>query len=300
MRLLEAVTCASRGSALAMTQTRTVAASLADRGVATTILEIASTGDRNPDRSIASLGVNIYVKELEAALRDGRADYAVHSCKDLPSELPPDMRIAAISVRQDPRDAYCSEKYATFDALPPGAIVGTSSPRRRLGLAVLRPDLEYREIRGNVDTRLRKLREGQFDAIVLAMAGLVRLGIGATHTVAFDVETLVPAVAQGALAVETRAGEEGLTAKLREAINDPVAELCVTCERAALRALRAGCSAPVGIYASADGKMMRVIGFYASETGGEARRANLVREVTSLDEAQALGKEVARLIAPPG
>jgi len=281
-----------------MTQTQTVAASLAQRGIETTILEVASTGDRNPDRPIASLGVNIYVKELETALRDGRADYAVHSCKDLPSELPPDMHIAAISVRQDPRDAFCSERFATFASLPPGAIVGTSSPRRRFGLAALRPDLEYREIRGNVDTRLRKLREGQYDAIVLAMAGLARLGLRAAHTVPFDVDALVPAVAQGALAVETRAGEAALAGELRAAINDPVTELCVTCERAALRALRAGCSAPVGVYASLDGETMTVLGYYAAESGPD-RRERLVRRVTSLEEARELGAAIAASIAPP-
>ncbi|HEY5427268.1 MAG TPA: hydroxymethylbilane synthase, partial [Candidatus Tumulicola sp.] len=195
---------ASRTSNLAIAQTRTVAARLAELGIATTILPVTTAGDRDRRVAIARLGsVNVFVTELEMALREGRADYAVHSCKDLPSDLAADMRIAAISQREDPRDAFCSERYPTFESLPAGAIVGTSSPRRKLHLQALRPDLVYEDIRGNVDTRLRKLADGRYDAIVLAMAGLNRLHARATHTVAFAADAIVPAVAQGALAVET-------------------------------------------------------------------------------------------------
>jgi len=298
--LTTTVTCASRGSALAMVQTREVAARLAERGIATTILTVSTTGDRVQDRPIDRLGtINVFVKELEIALRERRADYAVHSCKDLPSELPGDMRIAAVSRREDPRDAFCSERFERFDALPAGAVVGTSSPRRRNQLASIRPDLEYVEMRGNVDTRLRKLREGHYDAIVLAMAGLNRLGARARYTVPFDADVVVPAVAQGALAIETRANDERIAAELRAAVNDDATELCVACERAALRALRAGCSAPVGVHAQLEANVLRVRGVYAAGDGAGARRAALEAPAGTLEEAERLGAELAAQLAPP-
>jgi hydroxymethylbilane synthase len=293
------LTCASRASALALTQTRIVAARLAERGIATTILTVTTAGDRQRDRAIDRLGsVNVFVTELEAALRERRADYAVHSCKDLPSDLASDMRIAAISAREDPRDAFCSERYADFESLPAGAVVGTSSPRRRLQLAALRPDLRYEDIRGNVDTRLRKLRDGTYDAIVLAMAGLNRLRARATHTIAFSVDTLVPAVAQGALAAETRIDDEYVAGELHAAINDVASELCVRCERAALRALHAGCSAPIGIHARTVDGVVVVNAAYAVADGGIYRK-HVERCVESVAEAEALGVELAAGLGPP-
>ncbi len=227
-----------------------MAARLAERGIATTLLGVTTTGDRDQRTPIDRLGeANVFVKELETALRERRADYAVHSAKDLAGSLADDMRIVAVSRREDARDAFCSERYPNFESLPPGAVVGTSSNRRQAQLAALRPDLRYEALRGNVDTRLRKLAAGEYDAIVLAMAGLNRLGVCARHVVPFTVECVVPAVGQGALAIETRADDEGLGSVLREAVNDPESELCVTCERAALRAMRAGCSAPLGVHA---------------------------------------------------
>ena len=284
--------CASRKSALATFQSRRIAALLVSRGAATRVLGITTYGDRNREDSIDRLSeVNVFVKELERALRERRADYAVHSCKDLPSSLPDDLRIAAISQREDPRDAFCSERYASFDALPPGAVVGTSSPRRRGQLAALRRDLRYETLRGNVDTRLRKLVDGEYDAIVLAMAGLIRLGLRATHIVPFAVESIVPAVGQGALAVEVRAGDESLADSIRAAVNHPASELCIECERAGLRAMRAGCSAPIGIHAIA-GSPMVAYGAYAPDSGGLVR-ARLERRVSTIEEAQALGIELS-------
>jgi hydroxymethylbilane synthase len=292
------VICASRASALAMTQSRIVAARLAARGIASTILPITTAGDRQVDRPIDRLGsVNVFVTEIESALRDRRADYAVHSCKDLPSEIPSDMDLAAVSAREDPRDAFCSELYPSFDAIPAGAVVGTSSPRRQVQLASLRPDLRYESIRGNVDTRLRKLREGHYAAIVLAMAGLARLQQRATYTVAFPVDVIVPAVAQGSLAIETRSAEGELAAELRAAVNDPAAELCVRCERAALRALRAGCSAPIGIHASLQDGLAVVRAAYAPAAGGPIVRKCLQRRIHSLEQAEALGIELAATLA---
>jgi hydroxymethylbilane synthase len=290
------VTCASRASALAMTQTRFVAAALAQRGIATTILNVTTTGDREQDRPVSELGtIDVWVKELEVALLDGRADYAVHSAKDLPGTLDPAMQLVAISAREDARDAFCSERYANFDALPAGAIVGTSSERRRAQLRALRPDLRYENLRGNVDTRLRKLREGQYDAIVLAMAGLRRLGIGATHTVPFDARTVVPAVGQGALAVETLAGN-ALATELCAAVNHAPTQWCVEAERAALRALRAGCSAPLGVHAQLDGTSMTIDAAFAT-AGGAMLRERRMGAVDSLAAAVALGEEVAATLA---
>jgi len=245
--------CASRASALAMTQTRTVMAKLARSGLASTVVNISTKGDEVQDRSLASIGTDsVFVKELELALREGRADYAVHSCKDLPSRLPDDMELIAIVERVDPRDVFCSETYASFEDLPPGARVGTSSPRRLAQLAAMRGDLDYRDIRGNVDTRLRKLREGQYDAIVLAAAGLERLGARAAYLVPFAADALVPAVAQGALAVEMRRADP-LSAILRAALNDPEREREVLAERAFLRGMRGGCQAPIGAHATSEG-----------------------------------------------
>ncbi|HTC29198.1 MAG TPA: hydroxymethylbilane synthase [Candidatus Acidoferrum sp.] len=292
-----AVTCASRGSALAMTQARLVAAALAQRGIATTIETVSTTGDREQDRPVSELGsINVWVKELEVALLEGRADYAVHSCKDLPGELDLRMQLTAISAREDARDAFCSERYASFEALPPGAVVGTSSERRRAQLRALRPDLRYESLRGNVDTRLRKLREGQYDAIVLAMAGLRRLGIAATHTVPFDPQRVVPAVGQGALAIETLANDEQLSAELRAAVNHEPTQWCIEAERAVLRVLRAGCSAPLGVHAQLVGAMMSIDAAFAV-AGGTMLREHVAGGVDSPEASRKLGEQLAVALA---
>lgn len=287
------VVCATRRSELATVQSRSVAARLAERAIATTLLGVTTTGDRDRQTPIAQLGaVNVFVKELENALRERRADYAVHSAKDLAASLPDDLCIAAISRREDARDAFCSERYPDFESLPAGAVVGTSSPRRQAQLAALRPDLRYESLRGNVDTRLRKLKAGEYDAIVLAMAGLNRLGARARHVAPFAPERVVPAVGQGALAIEIRADDERLATVLRDAVNDAESELCVICERAALARLRAGCSAPLGIYASLEDGTMVVEGAFAAPTGA-LTRARLEREISTPAQAETLGTELA-------
>ena len=285
--------CATRESKLATIQSRSVAARLARRCVVTTLLGVTTTGDRDQRTPIEQLGaINVFVKELESALRERRADYAVHSCKDLAGLLPDDMRLAAISHREDPRDVFCSERYRDLESLPSGAVVGTSSPRRRVQLEALRSDLRYEPLRGNVDTRLRKLANGEYDAIVVALAGLKRLRASAAHVVPFPIERMVPAVGQGALAVETRVDDEHLAALLRDAVNDLESELCVECEREGLRAMRAGCSAPLGIHASLGEGRMTVHGAFAPENG-ILTRAKLERPVSTLEEARVLGAEVA-------
>ena len=287
--------CASRASALAMWQTRHTIAQLASAGIASTILQISTKGDQVQDRSLAAIGTDsLFVKELELALREERADYAVHSCKDLPSTLPDDMRLAAIGPREDPRDAFCSERYASFEALPAGALVGTSSPRRRAQLQALRGDLRYETIRGNVDTRLRKLRAGEFDAIFLAMAGLRRLGLGAAYTVPMDPLRIVPAVGQGALAIECRRADEALAAKLDDILGDRATTLAVTAERAYLRTLRGGCQAPVGAHGTLDGGDLHLAGVIAALDGSHVVRGELHAPCATLEEAEALGATLAR------
>jgi hydroxymethylbilane synthase len=297
-----AVVCATRKSQLAMTQTRMIMAALARAGIPSQVLEITTRGDAVQDRSIAAIGTdNVFVKELELALRERRADYAVHSCKDLPSTLADDLTLAAISAREDARDAYCSERFPTLDDLPPGARVGTSSPRRRAQLSALRGDLRYDDIRGNVDSRLRKLREGEYDAIVLACAGMNRLGMRATHTVPFPVDRLTPAVAQGALGIETRAGDP-LAARLEALLGDPSTAIAVRAERAFLRTLRGGCQAPVGAHGTWSEGRFSFTGAIAAIDGSrvlrESRQAALdVRDVAA---AETLAADLARELLAAG
>ncbi len=293
--------CATRGSVLALHQARVVIAKLATAGIASTILTVATRADRDQKARLDALGgENVFVKELELALRERRADYAVHSAKDLPSVLPADMRIAAIGPRADPRDVFCSERYASLDALPPGATVGTSSPRRSALLAALRPDLGFVTIRGNVDTRLRKLREGQYDAIVLAAAGLARLGLASTHAVPLDPHQVVPAVGQGALAIEIRAGDEALAERIHAAFADFETELAVTAERAFLRTLRAGCAAPVGAHARFDGVTLTLRAIVASLDGAQSVRGESSATVERAEAAESLGLSLAERLLGEG
>ena len=289
------LTCATRASRLAMIQTRSVMATLARAGLPSTVVEITTCGDTIRDRSIAAIGTeNVFVTELEVALRERRADYAVHSCKDLPSTLAGDMTLAAITAREDARDAYCSERYPTFADLPAGARVGTSSPRRRAQLRALRDDLRYDDLRGNVDTRLRKLSDGEYDAIVLACAGLNRLGARATFTVPLGVDVVTPAVGQGALGIESRAGDP-LEARLDALLSDPPTAVAVRAERAFLRALRGGCQAPIGAHATwADG-VLRMHGAVAAPDGHRVLRASreAVLAVRDVASAEALGTALA-------
>ncbi len=294
--------CATRASRLAMTQTRGVMAALALAGTPSTVLELTTRGDAVRDRAIAAIGSdNVFVTELEQALRERRADYAVHSCKDLPSTLAPDMALAAITRREDPRDAFCSERYASFADLPAGARVGTSSPRRRAQLSALRPDLTYAIVRGNVDTRLRKLREGEYDAIVLACAGLDRLAMRATHTVPFPVDEVTPAAGQGALGIEMRAGDP-LAVRLEAILADPAVSLAVRAERAFLRTLRGGCQAPIGAHGGWAAGMLVLTGAIATTDGARVVRGSR-RAAVALGEAEAaeeLGAELARELLAAG
>ena len=291
--LSETLVCASRASRLAMTQTRLVMAKLARSGIASTVINVTTKGDQVQDRAIAAIGTdNVFVRELELTLREHRADYAVHSCKDLPSTLADDMQIVAVVERADPRDVFCSDRFESFAALPRDARVGTSSPRRRAQLGALRDDLEYVTIRGNVDTRLRKLAAGEFDAIVLALAGIDRLGERARHTVPFEIDLLVPAAAQGALAVEMRRGDP-VAEIVRTALNDANAELEVVAERAFMRAIRGGCAAPIGANAVLESESSMILRAAVGLDDGRVVRAERRGTVRARGEAEELGRGLA-------
>ncbi|MBI2940745.1 MAG: hydroxymethylbilane synthase [Chloroflexi bacterium] len=241
----------TRGSALALAQTRLVIERLAERfpSTAVEICPIHTRGDHLASVSLSVIGgQGVFVKEIEQALLAGRIDFAVHSLKDLPSALPPGLALAAILPREDPRDVLIARSAPSLVALPAGARVATSAPRRFTQLHAARPDLHLVDIRGNVDTRLRRLRAGDFDAIVLAAAGLHRLGRAGEITEYLPLDVCLPAVGQGALAVEARVDDADLLAML-QAIDHPPTRAAVTAERAVLRALGGGCRIPIAAYA---------------------------------------------------
>ncbi len=272
------ITIGTRGSALALVQTEIVRAAIlaTDPDLTIAVRRITTRGDAILDRSLVDAAVTdkgLFVEEIEAALRDGRIDLAVHSAKDLPSLLPPDMTIAAFTERADPRDVLVSP-HGTLNTLPQGARVGTSSPRRACQLRAARPDLLVVDIRGNVDTRLRKLAEGQYDAIVLAAAGLLRLGREAEITEWFTPAQMLPAVGQGALAIETRANDPALAALLAPLAHGATMA-ALEAERAFLAAVSGGCSAVVAAYAKIQpgvaGNELRLHGLIGGSDGAQVR-----------------------------
>ncbi len=239
----------SRGSQLALWQANHISALLRARGHAVEIEIIHTTGDKITDVALAKVGTKgMFTKEIEEALAAGRVDLAVHSLKDLPTELPKGFEIAAITERQDPRDAFCSRSFFNVEGLPKGARVGTSSLRRQAQLKAIRPDLDIHPLRGNVDTRLRKLEQGDYDAIILASAGLKRLGKTELIRQIIPAEIMCPAAGQGALGIEIREGD-AKTRELLAFLNDPNARAATTCERALLNSLGGGCQVPIGAFA---------------------------------------------------
>src|ERR1022692_2798981 len=257
---------ASRGSQLALWQARWVSAELTGRGHQCRIEIIKTTGDKITDVPLAKVGTKgLFTKEIEEALLDGRADLAVHSLKDLPTELPEGLVLAAVPQREDPRDAVVGK---TLAELPLGARVGTSSLRRAAQLRQLRPDCRVESVRGNLDTRLRKLDEGQFDAILLAAAGLKRLGWGDRIAEILAPEQMCPAVGQGALAIETRAGFEQVAL-----LDHADTHTAVMAERAVLAALGGGCQVPIGAYATVAQGHIHVLAIVAAPDGTQVIRA---------------------------
>lgn len=279
----------TRASKLALAQTNYVAGRLreAHPGLEIELVEITTAGDRD-QASALSEGVGWFTSTIQQALQAGEIDVAVHSFKDLPTKRPEGLVIAAVPVREDPRDALVSRSGKTLLELPAGAVVGTSSPRREAQIRGIRADLDIRPIRGNVDTRLRKLDDGEYDAIVLALAGLRRLGLEDRVTQVFGLYDIVPAPAQGVIAVECRAGDAE-TRRLLAAIDDAAIRQSVAAERAFLAEIDAGCSFPAAAFAEHFGTTLKLHGLLAPE-------GNIVRsKITGpADAAAGLGRELAR------
>jgi len=297
---------ATRGSALATTQTGMVARALEAVGAHDVeLVRVRTDGDRLRG-SLASLGgTGVFVTALREALRDGRADVAVHSLKDLPTGPLDDLVVAATPAREDPRDALCAREGWTLATLPVGARVGTGSPRRRAQLLALRPDLEVVDLRGNVDTRLGRVTQGDLDAVVLAAAGLSRLGRLDEATELQGPDRLLPAPGQGSLAVECRAGDDDVRT-LVAALDDRATRLAVTAERSLLATLEAGCSAPVGALARVEDGRTLVLesNVTALDGAGTVRRSDTVAltgvAADDLRVAHDLGVRAARALLDDG
>jgi len=281
-----ALTIGSRGSQLALWQSHHIAGCLKALGVDTRIEIIRTTGDHLQTASLAQVGgKGLFTKEIEEALLAGQIDLAVHSLKDLPTDSPEGLDLAAIPVRQDPHDALVG---FTLAQLPPGARVGTSSQRRSAQLLLLRPDLVIEPIRGNVDTRLRKVKEGQYAASLLAVAGLRRLGLEQEISQVFSTQEMCPAPGQGALAVQTRA--HGEAKDICRQLDHVATRQAVTCERVLLAALGGGCQLPVGALAETEGGSLRISAIIVSPGGGRSVRANSQGPAA---QARKLGEAVA-------
>lgn len=290
---------ATRRSRLALRQTELVVRALRAHypDLEPEVREVRTEGDRRASDPLSRIGGRgVFVKELEAALLGGEADLAVHSLKDVPAELAPGLTLAAIPERGDPRDALVSRDGAGLAALPPGARVGTGSARRAVQLRALRPDLEPVDIRGNVDTRLRKVDEGQFDAVVLAAAGLERLGLLDRAAELFPPDVMLPAVGQGALAIEARADDAEILALL-PAVDHRETRLACQAERAFLRRLGGGCRLPFGALAEVEGETARARGFVSDIEGTRLFHAEVSGPAA---EAEALGVRLAERLLEQG
>lgn len=297
MNIPKKLVIASRESALAMWQAQHIQSRLQALYPQTevTILGMTTTGDQILDSPLARIGgKGLFVKELEQALADGRADLAVHSMKDVPMHLPPGFAMAAISEREDPRDAFVSNDFASLEALPAGSVVGTSSLRRQSQLQAHFPTLKIESLRGNLQTRLRKLDEGQYAAIILAAAGLKRLGLESRIREAIDQDKSIPAVGQGALGIEINAERIDLLEVLAP-LNHAITAACVEAERGMSRALAGSCQVPLGAFAQQEGDTLHITGFVASIDGKELLRESAQGPAT---KPEALGQALAtKLIA---
>jgi hydroxymethylbilane synthase len=280
----------TRSSRLALAQTRSVAEALAALGAEIEVVPIKTSGDHLAQVALADFGGKaLFVREIEEALLAGRIDVGVHSLKDLPAELPSGLALGAFPRREDPRDTLVTRHPATLDDLPGGAVVGTSSLRRRVFVLSRRPDLRVEPIRGNVETRLAKLEGGSYDAVVLARAGLARLGLAPAHEAALDAEEFVPAVGQGILGVEVRASDRDVTGLVGR-LDHPATGVEARAERAFLERLGAGCHTPVAGHARLDGRSLGITGIVASADAGTVLRSSLMGPASS---AEALGRKVA-------
>jgi len=289
------LTIATRESALAMWQAEHVRALLAGLypSSAVGLLGITTQGDRVLDQPLADIGgKGLFIKELEVAMAEGRADLAVHSLKDVPMDMPDGFVLAAVTAREDPRDAFVSNHYLDLSGLPGGARIGTSSLRREAQLRERDPLLSILPLRGNVNTRLRKLDDGQYDAIVLAAAGLKRLGFGGRIASLLDPDESLPAVGQGAIALECRADRPEVLAALAP-LADRDSTLATTAERAFSRALSGSCHTPLAAHAVVQHRELWLRGLLASRDGAEVMRGERRAPVVDADEADALGRALA-------
>jgi len=274
---MKKVTIATRGSMLALWQAEHISALLRAQypGLEVSLLKIKTTGDMILDVPLAKVGgKGLFVKEIEEALLDGRADLAVHSMKDVPTQLPPELVVGVNPVREAPTDSLLSVQYDGLDALPQGAKIGTSSLRRQAQLLTLRPDLTIESLRGNLDTRVRKLMEGQFDAIVVATAGLNRLGLTAPKVEILGPPRFLPAVAQGALGIEYRRDCPEM-AELLAFLNHPETAAQVAAERGFLTGLDGGCQVPIAAWSQLDGESLTLTGFVAGVCGENPIRQSI-------------------------
>lgn len=284
----------TRGSKLALVQAEVCAASLRAAGIQVEIHVIRTTSEHHPDTPLAIIDQrDVFTRQLDEALLSGEIGLAIHSMKDVPTETPDGISLAAVTRRHDPSDVLVSDERYTVDGLPQGAVVATSSLRRRAQLLHRRPDLEVVGIRGNVDTRVRKMREGAADAVVLARAGLDRLGLDAPYTV-IPPDIVLPAVGQGALAAATRE-DHPQRDRIREILNHGTTERAVLAERAMLRALEGGCRVPVGVGSGVYGGVVRLRGIVISPDG-----ALVYREGAEGEEPEEVGQRLARTLLEQG
>ena len=303
------ITIATRESRLALWQAEHVKALLEARGHSVKLLGMTTMGDQILDRSLSKVGgKGLFVKELETALDDGSADIAVHSLKDVPMDLPDGFALACVMEREDPRDAFVSNNYANLAALPLGATVGTSSLRRVVLLKVLRPDVKIVPLRGNLDTRLRKLDEGQFDAIILAAAGLKRLGLAQRIRAVFETTEMLPAAGQGALGIEIKANRADLVAALAPLAHLPT-WMAVSAERAVSRAMGGSCSMPLAAHAVWEGAQLRLHAAWGEPEEDKTSAANEISDLVvanlshaagDIDAAAAMGEQVAAKLLAGG
>lgn len=290
---------ATRKSALALWQAEYVKARLeaSHPGISVSLVPMVSRGDKLLDSPLAKIGgKGLFVKELETALMENEADIAVHSMKDVPMEFPEGLGLYCICEREDPRDAFVSNHFDSLDALPPGSVVGTSSLRRQAQLLARRPDLKIQFLRGNVNTRLAKLDAGDYDAIILAAAGLIRLGFGERIRASMGVEESLPAGGQGAVGIECRTGDTELH-QLLQCMNDPQTAVRVSAERALNRHLKGGCQVPIACYAVLEGDQLWLRGLVGQPDGTLMLRAEGRAPAA---QAEALGIKVAEELLAQG
>jgi hydroxymethylbilane synthase len=274
----------SRGSQLALWQANHIGGLLRERGHEVEVVIIKTTGDKITDVALSQVGTKgMFTKEIEEALSTRQVDLAVHSLKDLPTEIPQEFELAAITKRENPLDVFLSKQYASMDQVGRHARLGTSSLRRQAQLKAFRPDLEVRPLRGNVDTRIRKLESGEYDGIILAAAGVMRLGMRALVREELSAELLCPAAGQGALAIEIRRGESTMREHL-SFLEDSEARATTTCERALLNRLGGGCQVPIGAFAEIEEGRLHLRGVVATPDGSQ-----ILREAGEGKEPEELG-----------